>query len=247
MLPALPQPDDGRHDMGKVLHWEAERPLSWNCRCGSLLLHSLIFLLWSPVRHTAAAPPLPPRVAYFQPAPGEAPVRKVMPLVAVPDNLAAPPPHGSGGKEVRVDLGTIQLSFADDTRSEFPQVVQAQHGLLALLDREDRSLARYLLEAPDWQAREVVLDVSRYFAVLMSPPEKWRVFRDSARQNGIDLNRYQTAALFEAPFQICLKRAILARANADPKRSGAVTSARLAIAAAQPCGIEVLDVSFAGQ
>jgi len=233
----------------RTLSWEAVKPVSWRCCAGSLLLHMLVFLPWIPAGRLPGQTRAPGRQRNFQPVAGQRltiPIRLVLPPPGHWDPVPPAAPAGSAD-QVHVDLATIRLSFADDTRGEFPEVVQAQHGVLALLDNEDQSLARYVLEPPGWRARESVRDVSGYFGILMSPPEKWRVFREAAERDGIDLGHYQACALFEASFQICLKKAILARAAADPKASGHVTSARLGVSAGRPCGVEVLEVSFANR
>jgi hypothetical protein len=81
----------------------------------------------------------------------------------------------------------------------------------------------------------------------MDPPEKWAVLRNVSQAYGIDLNQYQACAVFDLSFRACLKNAILAKAFSTPAHSGSVRSARLAIAAGRPCGIEVLEVSFAAR
>jgi hypothetical protein len=149
--------------------------------------------------------------------------------------------------EVKVDIGAVRLTFADDSRHQLPRVVQDQQGMLALLDRKDNTIARYLVQPPDWEAEERIEDVSRNLRILMDPPGDWAVFQNLARNQGIDLSQYQASALFDDAFRHCLKKAILAKASSEPGGSGRVSSARLGIAASQPCGIEVLEVSFAAR
>jgi hypothetical protein len=231
----------------RAFEWEASRPVSWRCCGASLLLHLLALLPWLPAGQPAGPPKELRAQAIFRPAPGEAPAPRVARLVPVPANPVPLPEPGVAAERVHVDTATIQLSFAPDARGEAPQMVQSQHGVLALLDRDDASLTRYLLEPPDWRPRESVRDVSLYFEIRMSPPEKWQVFRDAARRDGIDLDRYRACALFEPSFQRCIKQAILEWAANNPNRSGNVTSAKLAIAAGRPCGVEVIEVSFASR
>lgn len=247
MLPArLQSAENVSRALERAFKWEADKPVSWRCCSGSLLIHMLVFLPWLPAGQPVrprSEPPNSPSI--FQPAPGQVLAPRIARLVPIPSNPVPEP--GFSPDRVRVDLRAIALSFALDTRGEFPQVVEAQHGTLALLDKDDRDLVRYLIEPPGWRARETLRDAAGYFPILMVPAEKWRVFRDAAERDGIDLSRYQACALFGTSFMQCIKKAILAWAAADRTRSGRVASAKLGISAGRPCGVEVLEVSFASQ
>jgi hypothetical protein len=79
----------------------------------------------------------------------------------------------------------------------------------------------------------------------MDPPEGWAVFRALARRDGIALDRYRAGALFDIGYRRCLQDAIGRAAEIERQGTpGRVLAARLAFAADQPCGIEVLEVSL---
>ena len=247
MLPARLQSVEGLSGiLERAFKWEADKPISWRS-CGvSLLVHMLVFLPWLPTGLPFRTRSEPRNPAIFRPAPGQVVAPRIARLVPVPSPPVPMPEPGFSPEQVHVELRSITLSFAPDTRGEFPQVVQAQHGMLALLDKDDRDLVRYVLEPPDWRARATLRDAAGYFPILMVPAEKWQVFREASRRDGIDLGRYQACALFGSSFMQCIRNAILAWA-ADRTRSGRVASAKLGISAGRPCGVEVLEVSFASK
>jgi len=245
---------DDSQALVRALSWQVPGFRPWRGLAGSALLHALLALPFigaaiSFIPARASGPP-PKTIAMplFTPGKGDSPPQRrriAMPPVL---SLRATAPLAASMPELpdmKIDLNSIRLSFAPDLRNELPQVVQDQHGMLALLDKEDRTVAHCLVRPPAWEMEEKIQDVSRSLRILMDPPEKWVVFRNVAKKYGIDLSRYQACALFDLGFRHCLKNAILAKASAAPAHSGRVRSARLAIAADRPCGIEVLEVSFA--
>lgn len=148
--------------------------------------------------------------------------------------------------EIRIDMNSIQLSFAEDVTNQLPDVVRSHSGLLALIDKEDPAFARYLIEPPHWNVRETLVDVTRKVRFAMYPPQKWALLRFLAQQHSISLDRYQACALFDSPYKQCLQGAIRTRARAlSSGRNVNVQSARLVFAHASPCGVDVLEVSFA--
>lgn len=153
-----------------------------------------------------------------------------------------------GNPDLTVDLSAIQLSFADDVQNQLPTVVRAQHGQLMLLDKEDRSIARYIFQPPGWEVHEVITDISSQLRILMDPPEKWALLRRLAERYGIALENYQASAVFDVSYGRCLQAAIRRHAQLASTASGArVSAARLAFANDMPCGVEVLEVSLAAQ
>jgi hypothetical protein len=144
---------------------------------------------------------------------------------------------------VAVDLSAIRLSFPADVGNHLPAVVEAQGGVLALLDKDNRDIARYIFRPPDWQAEETTTDVTGRLRILMDPPQKWPVFREIAARYGLDLDAFRACAIFDMSYRRCLQSAIRGRVPAT--FSGHVSAARLAFRADQPCGVEVLDVSLA--
>jgi hypothetical protein len=152
---------------------------------------------------------------------------------------------GEQNPSVRVDMNSIQLSFADDVTNQLPGVVTEWGGALALMDKDDPSFARYLILPPDWSVRRTLLDASGKFRLAMDPPRKWNLLRIVAEQNSIDLDRYQVCALFEGEYSKCLRSVILLRANQlSDGKSVRVRSARLVFEVGRPCGVNVLEVTF---
>ena len=149
----------------------------------------------------------------------------------------------AAASRVTVELSAMGLSFPADVGNHLPAVVAAQGGVLALLDKDNRAIARYIFRPPDWQAEETTTDVSGRLRLLMDPPEKWPVFREIAARYGLDLNAYLACAIFDISYRHCLQSAIRGRVPAT--FSGHVSAARLAFRADLPCGVEVLDVSLA--
>jgi hypothetical protein len=132
------------------------------------------------------------------------------------------------------------LSIADDVRGRLPDVVQAQGGMLALLDKEDLTVASYLFQAPEWEPLETARDVSRMLRIEMYPPRMWAVFRNAAERHGIALDRYRAFALFGIGYRSCLQNAIRRRAKGSQ-----VSAAVLEVAPDSPCGFDVQEVTFA--
>jgi hypothetical protein len=174
------------------------------------------------------SPEPPPEL---QAAPGAKPPDQAR--ITMPDASFAAPP-------VTYNLSAMGLRFADDVRGQLPDVVQAHGGMLALLDKDDLTIASYLFEAPAWEPRETTRDVSRMLRIEMSPPQRWAVFRDAAAQYGIALDRYQASALFDIGYRRCLQEAIRLRA-----KGAKVTEAVLAVAPDSPCGFQVQEVTLA--
>jgi len=246
--------EDDLQTLGRAVRWRSVWVWPWRGLAASALLHTLFLLLFISAGYSLYVPaedadtsaratviPLfAPRKGDFLPSAH----RTTTPVLSPLSETRALPTPLPDVADVNVDLNSIRLSFAPDLRNELPQVVQDQHGMLALLDKEDRTVAHYLVRPPGWEMEERIQDVSRTLRILMDPPEKWAVFRNVARHYGIDLSRYQACALFDLGFRHCLKNAILAKASAASAHSGRVRSARLAIVADRPCGIAVLEVSF---
>jgi hypothetical protein len=144
---------------------------------------------------------------------------------------------------VAVDLSAIRWSFPADVGNHLPAVVAAQGGVLALLDKDNRDIARYIFRPPDWPAEETTIDVTGRLRILMDPPQKWPVFREIAARYGLDLDAFRACAIFDMSYRRCLQTGIRGRVPAT--FSGHVSAARLAFRADRPCGVEVLDVSLA--
>jgi hypothetical protein len=148
--------------------------------------------------------------------------------------------------KVAVDMSSIEISFAEDVANQLPEVIRKQRGVLALVDKTDSNIAHYLFEPPQWVFRSEIVDISDKVRFAMYPPEKWAVVSALAAEHGLQLDQFEVCALFETDYTSCLRDAIGVRAAGDPKGAGArVKAARLAFAAASPCGIDVLEVSFA--
>ena len=153
---------------------------------------------------------------------------------------------GAAVQELTMDLTAMKLSFADDVGAQLPEVVRKNGGALALLDKNDPTIARYTLQPPFWEVQEGIRDVSRKLRLAMDPPQKWAVFRNAAERYGLDLDRYQACAMFDAAYSRCLQDAIRTRAlSGAPHSAGRISSARLAFVADRACGIEVLEVTLA--
>lgn len=203
----------------------------------------------APVEDSRAA--LEHAIPLFMPAP--VPAHATPPRAPQPDSFRASPqlrlPEADPAppsQDVRLDMNSIQLSFAVDVANQFPGVVERNRGMLALIDKDDPAIARYVIEPPDWTVRETLLDVSRKFRLEMYPPLKWRLLQAVARRSGLQLDRYRVCALFDSPYKGCLQEAI--RSKASMLSSGGrvrVQSARLAFEGESPCGVDVLEVSFA--
>ena len=235
----------------RALNWRAAPALPWKSIAGSLAMHAIALALFV----SAFAGPL---VEALAPTKREASAQRFVPLVypapphsqavLAPGGLLASPPielPDAAISKVTVNLNSIRLSIALDVRNQLPGVVAAQHGMLALLDKDDLDIARYLIEPPEWKPRATTQDISRSLRFRMDPPGKWPVFREAAARYGIDLNQFIGCAVFDAEFGRCLKDAI--RSRSRPDAPGPVSSVRLAFAAGQACGIEVSDVRYAAR
>jgi hypothetical protein len=238
----------------RSLEWEATGQLPGRRLLIGALIQAVLMSPWlvslpravensPPTRYDDAVPLFePPRSSAVSPLP-LAPVPSI-----VPRDISLEPPVPAVS-ELTVDLASIILSFADDMTGQLPEVVRRNGGALALLDKEDqedRTIARYILEPPSWEAHEVIRDVSWKFLLGMDPPQKWEVFRTVAERYGIDLDRYRACAMFDAAYGRCLQDAIRSRALSGASHSaGRVSSATLAFSIDRPCGIEVLEVSIA--
>jgi hypothetical protein len=232
--------------LAQALNWRAAPPLPWKSLTGSLTLHLIAVTLC--LSAFAGAPPTPTTrqasAQRFVPLVYPAPPAKQA-VLTVGGRLASPPialPDTAASK-VTVNLNSIRLSIGLDVGNQLPGVVAAQHGMLALLDKDDLDIARYVIEPPEWKPRATTIDISRSLRFRMDPPGKWPVFREAAARYAIDLNQFIGCAVFDAAFGRCLKAAIGSRIR--PDAPGPVSSARLAFAAGQACGIEVLDVQYA--
>jgi hypothetical protein len=143
---------------------------------------------------------------------------------------------------VPINLTAMGLSFASDVQNELPAVVGFQHGMLALLDRENTSIARYVFLPPDWHAQEITMDVTGKLRLRMEPPERWPVFTRIAQEQGIDLKDYIACAIFDTTYSGCLESAIR-KAVKDPSQ-GRPSSALLQFVADRPCGVVALSVTM---
>jgi hypothetical protein len=180
----------------------------------------------------------------FVPSP-TTPAPSVRPTDPLPGPLGPVPLEtpAAAVSPVTVDLSAISLSFPADVRNQLPAVVRAQGGVLALLDKDNRAIARYIFRPPDWRAEETTTDVTGKLRMLMDPPQEWPVFREIAARDGLDLDAFLACAIFDISYRRCLQSAIRSRVPAT--FSGHVSAARLAFRADRPCGVEVLDVSLA--
>jgi hypothetical protein len=234
------------------MEWEATTHLPDKRLLAGILVQVVLLSPW-------LAPALPNAAEGSGPAPYETAV----PIFAPPPSSSPMPPPPTPAPStlsmhvrlelpstaipvLAVDLNAMRLSFADDVGGQLPEVVRKNGGVLALLDKEDRAIALYILEPPSWEVQAVIRDVSRKLRLDMDPPRKWAVFRTAAERYGVDVDRYQACAIFDAAYRRCLQDAIRSRAlSGAPDSAGRVSSARLAFAADRPCGIEVLEVSLA--
>ena len=240
--------DEATERLYRGLTWEAERPLPGKRLASGLLIHVFLLCPWliSVPRSTAAEPAAPRHVAipiFTAPPRVAASPANPSPFPAVGPLSVAPEPALVAN--VSVDLTTVQLVLSDDVTGQLPEVVRMHAGELALLDKDDQQIARYTLSPPDWELREGIRDVSRKLRFVMYPPSNWPVFREAAGR--VDLSRYHAAALFDRAFGRCLQEEIRKHAISKASDSGGrVRTARLAFAAHRPCGIEILEVSLAG-
>ena len=149
--------------------------------------------------------------------------------------------------KVPVDMNSIELSFATDTSNQLPEVIRQQRGVLALVDKSDPTIARYVFDPPHWAFHAGIVDISDKVRFAMYAPERWAAVNALAAEHGLQLDQFEVSALFETGYTSCLRDAISLRATGDRRGAGArVTAARLAFSAVSPCGVNVLEVSFAG-
>jgi len=250
MVPSTPLGRDPEFGTGlgieRALQVEIDAYRPWRSIAGSLLLHAtggllLCLAAFQRASHTGSIAPAQTLVRIFVPSPSAAvnpPASPYFPpeiaALAVTETPAAAPP-------VAVDLNAIRLSFRADLRNQLPGVIEAQGGVLALLDKDNQAIARYVFRAPGWLPEETATDVAGQLRLLMDPPGKWPVFRKIAARDGINLDEFAACAIFDIAYRHCLQSAI--RDWVPAGSVGHVTAARLAFRTDRPCGIEVLDVS----
>jgi hypothetical protein len=236
--------------LARALNWRAAPPLPWNSLAGSLAMHVLaaMVFVWIFPEPSGEAPVSRAQEAVVQsfvPLAFPAAPARQQALLQTAESLARPPIEipDATASNVTVNLNSIQLSIALDLGNQLPGVVETQHGMLALVDKEDLGVAHYLMQPPGWKPRAGMTDISRRLRFKMDPPRKWPVFREVADRYGIDVDRFVGCAVFDAAFGKCLKAAI--RDRLAPDATGPVSWVRLAFAADHPCGIKVLEVSLA--
>lgn len=215
----------------------------------SILIHAAFALPWClfsfravhQIERPAATSEIVTQLFIPLPSAPAPPVRAPDPSAGKLD-LAALDTSASAVSSVAVDLSSILLSFPADVRNQLPSVVEAQGGVLALLDKENPAIARYIFRPPMWRAEATTTDVTGKLRLLMDPPKKWLVFREIAARDGLDLDGFLACAIFEISYRRCLQSAI--RDRVPSTFSGRVSAARLAFNADRRCGVEVLDVSL---
>jgi hypothetical protein len=212
----------------------------------SIVVHFALFALllaWggspqnAPIPHRAVVQVIARMFLPALPSSNPAP-RTFDSLSRTPNPVREKAPHDA----VPIDLSAIQLSFSDDVSNQLPDVVAAQGGVLALLDKESPTIARYILRPPIWKTEEATGDVTGKLRVLMDPPRKWPASRDAAAREGLNLDSFQACAMFDISYRQCLQSAI--RVRVPPTFRGHVVAARLAFNASSSCGVEVLDISL---
>jgi hypothetical protein len=247
--PVCLEPDDiADFALVRALRLEIPEYPRWRSLALSLSIHAA-FALTLDLAALPDAPQIEPRkvgevvTQLFVPSPSmsKPPVRAPE-LFSERLDVATPDTSAVSVSAVAVDLSSIQLSFPADVRNQLPAVVAAQGGVLALLDKENPAIARYIFRPPGWRAEETTMDVTGRLRLLMNPPEKWPVFREIAARNGLDLDAFQACAVFDISYRRCLQSAI--RGQVPAAFSGRVAAARLAFNADRRCGVEVLDVSL---
>jgi len=230
--------------LNQALGLEIAGSLSRKSLAGSLLIHAALCLsVYLPAYRGHRKEPIVIKTVLTQvfvpsPAMPEASAEAVPGKL---DTVALETP--AADSLVAVDLSAIHLSFLADVRNQLPAVVGAQGGVLALLDKDNRAIARYIFRPPDWRAEETTTDVTGKLRIRMDPPQKWPVFREIAARDGLDLDAFLACAIFDVSYRHCLQSAIRSRIPAA--FAGHVSAASLAFRADRPCGVEVLDVSLA--
>jgi hypothetical protein len=248
--PVCGDPDDTPDAvLERALRLEIAGYWPWNSAVWSLVLHAVFVFCFYLAVYWGVSQSEPPAARHvlaqiFVPAPGDAPPPERPPSV-LPGNLDSVPlgTPAAAVSPVAVDLSAIRLSFPADVGNHLPAVVAAQGGVLALLDKDNQTIARYVFRPPDWRAEETTTDVTGTLRILMDPPHKWPVFREISARYGLDLEAFRACAIFDMSYRRCLQGAIRGRVPAT--FSGHVSAARLAFRADRPCGVEVLDVSLA--
>jgi hypothetical protein len=256
MDPSMPARSNAPKDLDilvleRALNWRAAPPLPWNSMAASLAIHmTFVVICLSGTSLPSGKPPDKTEstlVAHlFIPLVSPTTPRREV-VLGVAGRLTLPPVEAPDApfSTVAVNLSSIRLDFALDVGNQLPDVVAAQHGMLALVDRQDVGLALYILEPPEWKLRPTNMDISRKFKFWMDPPGKWPVFSNAANHDGIDLGQYIACAVFDAAFSMCLRREI--QSHVAPGATGSVSIVTLAFAADRACGIEVREVRLAPQ
>jgi len=248
-----PAADEALLRLERALQWRAGGHLPRRSLAASALCHAGVAAVLFAVAPTAGghatAWPYHTAVAVFAPAPSSAsPDSTPLPSPAPAPPESPPEAARDTLPEPEVDLGAIKVSFANDVAGQLPAVLRDQHGMLALLDRDDLTVTQYVFRPPAWEMQDAAMDVSSNFRILMDPPEKWVLWREIAARYGITLERYRAYAVFNILYRHCVINAIREQARArGPRSGGRVSAVRLAFMADRPCGIKVLEVSLANQ
>ena len=82
-------------------------------------------------------------------------------------------PARSEWASLQVDLSALKVRLADDITGQLPEVLIEHHGTIALVDREDVTIARYLFQSPEWDMQDGATDISSGLRISMDPPQKW--------------------------------------------------------------------------
>jgi hypothetical protein len=183
------------------------------------------------------------RVARLTAAPRAGSQEKSQPAEGMSPS-SRPAPRAPDLPEVKVDLSALRVEFSDDPEGQLPAVLVQQHGMLAWVDRDDSTIARYLFDTPSWDPQEAPADISSRLRIIMDPPQRWAVLREIASRYAIPMDRYRVCAVFDIAFRRCLLDAIRRQAEAQ-KLNGRIAEVRLAFSMNQPCGVEVQEVAVA--
>ena len=146
----------------------------------------------------------------------------------------------------RVDMNSIEISVLDDSGDELPEVVLQQGGVLALVERDDQSMARYTFKPPDWRMSDQIEDVSGRIRFSMPPASRWSLLRSLADSHSIAIENYQVDALFDSRYALCLEQEIRKRADLSPN-PGRVKAAVLVFTSSRSCGIDVVNLEFSSR
>jgi len=248
-----PAADEALLRLERALQWRANERMPRATLLGSALGHAGVAAVFWAVMPTpgGAGAVWPDRavVPLLAPAPSRV-ARPATPLLSLAAVGPEAPPEPERGvlPQPEVNLSATKVSFADDVGGQLPAVLRDQHGMLALLDRDEQTVTEYLFRPPAWEMRGDVVDVSSKLCILMDPPAKWALWREIAARYGIALERYRAYAVFNIVYRRCLMDAIRDRALARGLRPGGrVSAVRLAFTSDRPCGVEVLEVSLANK